>query len=610
MEHVFSELKTNPFSVKTPENLTSEELVDLFVPYAEYGNLQLSGHQFLHGHRGSGKSMMLKMMTPDAQILTRDCSFWQLPFYGAYLSIKATEVNSAEYSRIESEPSGFILSEHVLVTKLLSALFMSINTHCLAHISDDVAEQKIKIFADKVLLKRLAYVGWTETELPLTLDETPLAPIIEIFDTLQATTVSYIKRRAFSKDYQPYTGPLLGFQDVLQPVIKGLRDVGVLPNCPVFFLLDDADNLTLQQTKVLNTWVSYRNTDLVSLKISTQMGYKTYSTSSGIRIEAPHDYSEINFTSVYTGSLKENFPKLIEKIVERRLKRFGFGGITPSEFFPVDTSQEEAIKKISAELKTAWENKTTGGFRASDDAYRSARPEYIRRLSGKSKQGSKYKYAGFEQLIHLSSGIIRFFLEPAARMFADQLKQNDGRPIKFITPSIQDDEIRKQSDELLIAKFDEIKGDAQNDPDITSDLGNVDRLKNLIQGLGSLFQAHIMNETLSQRRIFSFILSDSPSPALEDILRMGIKFGYLYEDTTGNKTGMGRTKLYVLSRRLAPAFKLDPMGFSGYLSLKSDLLLEISERPNKFVNRLRKHGITEVVEEPRQMTLLGDADNA
>lgn len=603
-----SELKVNPFSVKTPENLSSEELVDLFVPYPEYDNLQLSGHQFLHGHRGSGKSMMLKMMTPGAQCLTRACSLQELPFYGAYLSIKATEVNSAEYTRIEGEPSGFILSEHVLVTKILSSLFVSIANHHTIFSENGELNSRLSNFATSVLFKRLEYVGW-DARRHIKDNETSLSSIIDIFDALQAETVGYIKRRAFSKEYFPYSGSLLGFQDVLLPVIRALRENQILPNCPVFFLLDDADNLTLQQTKVLNTWVSYRSTDVVSLKISTQMGYKTFATSSGIKIEAPHDYSEINFTSVYTGSLKENYPKLVEQIVEKRLRRFGFGNINPAEFFPVDINQEEEIRNISNEIKERWNISETGGYRASDDAYRFARPEYIRRLSGVSKQGARYKYAGFEQLVHISSGIIRFFLEPAARMFADQVKANNGNPVSYISAIIQDDEIRQQSDELLISKFDEIKGEAEHDPEIRKDLGNIDKLKNLIQGLGSLFQAYIMDETASQRRIFSFVLSDSPSKELEEILKMGVRFGYIYEDATGNKTGMGRTKLYVLSRRLAPAFKLDPMGFSNYLSLKNLFLLEISENPNKFVNRLRKYGPEKILAESPQLSLLGEIDH-
>ena len=55
-------LKKNPFTVSTPERLSAQDIVDLFVPYPEFGNLESSGHQFLNGHRGSGKSMMLRML--------------------------------------------------------------------------------------------------------------------------------------------------------------------------------------------------------------------------------------------------------------------------------------------------------------------------------------------------------------------------------------------------------------------------------------------------------------------------------------------------------------------------------------------------------------------
>ncbi len=609
-KEIFSELKANPFSVKTPENLTAEEIVNLFVPYPEYENLQVSGHQFLNGHRGSGKSMMLRMMTPDAQCLTRSCGFKELPYYGAYLSIKATEINSVEYARLEDEPSGFVLSEHVLVTKLLSALFVSVSEQYFSDSDKDELLENIQNFTNAVLYKRLRYVGWEDTIQTVKggggAGGKPINDIIDLFDMIQAETSKYVKRRAFSKEYYPYGGALLGFQDVLLPVVRYLRDYKILPDCPVFFLLDDADNLTLQQTKVLNTWVSYRSTDVVSLKISTQMGYKTLRASSGISIEAPHDYSEINFTSVYTGSVKENFPALVSQIVTKRLQRIGLDNVKPEDFFPIDIVQEEEIRKIANEIKDKWRVSSKGGFRAGDDAYRFARPEYIRRLSGGAKQGSQYKYAGFEQLVHISSGIVRFFLEPAARMYADQVKKNQGDPVVFIHPAIQDDEIRKQSDGLLIHRFDELKVDANQDADLPGNLRSIERLRNLIQGIGSLFQSHIMDETASQRRVFSFVLSNSPPPLLDDILKMGVRFGYFYEDTVGKKSGMGRDKLYVLTRRLAPAFKLDPMGFSNYLSLTSEFLLDICERPNSFVSRLRKYGRGHVLNESgQQLSLLG-----
>ena len=35
-------------------------------------------------------------------------------------------------------------------------------------------------------------------------------------------------------------------------------------------------------------------------------------------------------------------------------------------------------------------------------------------------QRSTYSYSGFDQLVHISSGLVRYFLEPAAVMFDEQ----------------------------------------------------------------------------------------------------------------------------------------------------------------------------------------------
>lgn len=593
------ELKINPFAVKTPENLSPSELVDLFVPYPEYENLQISGHQFLNGHRGSGKSMMLRMMSPSCQRLALNVEFLNdLPYIGVYLSIKATEINLPEYERLKDELSGFVMSEHVLVTKLLSALFVSLQECFMEWPTASIDVKSLKKFSKEIFVKRLSYVGWSGDvewiEGNGTVSEY-LTSFIDVFDEIQAETTAYIKRRSFSKEYVAFEGPLMGFQDVLLAIIKGLSKYEIMPERPVYFLLDDADNLTEQQTEILNTWVSYRSTDIVSLKISTQMNYKTKRTSSGLAIEAPHDYSDINFTSVYTGSVKENYPKLIGDIVKRRLDQFGLVEVSPELFFPEDKEQASEIQRISEEIRQGWASAEKGGYRAGDDVYRYARPEYIRRLSeGTTKQGYRYRYSGFEQLVHISSGIIRFFLEPAARMYADQLKINEGQPVSFIHPSIQDDEIRKQSDELLIDQFQSLQDDVhkENGPEAVR---KIEQLRNIVNALGSLFQAHIMDENQTQRRVFSFTISDNPPREVEEILRMGVRFGYFYEDVIGKKSGMGRERLYVLTRRLAPAFKLDPVGFSNYLPVTSGFLLDVAANPARFINRLRKEGAEKAV---------------
>lgn len=594
-----SEISLNPFAVKTPENLTGVELVELFVPYPEFENLQVGGHQFLDGHRGSGKSMMLRMMSPDSQILYRNCGLSDLPYFGVYLSIKATELNAPEYKRLEDEVAGTIIAEHVLTTKLLSALFVSVNANCVNRIKTEKLENELRQVICQTLFNKLKYAGWdgplAESSAPeLANSEGILKYVINLIDNIHNASVQYIKRRSFVSASQPYQGVLLGFQDVLLPVSQALSSSRVIPPKPVYFLLDDADNLTEQQTQILNTWVSYRATDSISLKISTQLNYKTYKTTSGVKIEAPHDFSKINFTSVHTGSSKERYPQLIEEIVKKRLIKYAIPNTDPHSFFPVDEKQEQAIRDIAEEIKNRWEPGKSG-YRPGDDAYRFARPEYIRRLSAnQAKQGNRYNYAGFEQLVHISSGIIRFFLEPAARMFTEQQMKNRQMEVTGIIPSIQDQELRKQADQLLLQEFDELEREIENDGNQNLPvLNDAVRLRNLICALGALFKAHIMDESATQRRVFSFTISGSKiSDDLLTILKLGITHGYLYLDSIGTKNGLGREKLYVLTRRLAPAFSLDPVGFSAHLSIKSDLLLEMSKNPQLYINRLRKNGVS------------------
>ncbi len=603
-----TELSANPFAVPTPENLTADEVFELFVPYPEFENLQVGGHQFLHGHRGSGKSMMFRMMSPDSQMKWLGCDFSNLPYFGVYLSIKTTELNNPEYLRLESEIAGSILSEHVLATKFLSVFFSAVNKYCLENISNNKLDAKLQELINITLFNKLKYAGWDEIKNPLITSNLQTSKqiieyVINIIDQIHASSVQYIKRRSFSTEIQAYQGVLLGFQDVLLPVIKEISHAGILPkNARVFFLLDDADNLNKQQTQILNTWVSYRTTDTISLKISTQLNYKTYKTTSGIRIEAPHDFSSINFTAVQTGSVKERYPELVRKIVIKRLEKYGTPNTNPESFFPSDLEQVEAIQLIAKEKVNSWQPGKSG-YRPEDDAYRTARPEFIRRLSGSSKQTSTYKYAGFHQLIHVSSGIIRFFLEPAARMFTEQLRKNaDGKFLLEISPTIQDQELRKQADQLLLHEFESL----ENEVDPSIKVNEVVQLRNLINGIGAIFKAHIMDEMASQRRVFAFTISERmPSKELKNVLKLGVVQGYFYEGSIGSKSGLGREMLYVLTRRLAPAFSLDPIGFSGYISLKSSLLEEMCEDPKKWVNRLKVKGTQAIENDPQQSFLDG-----
>jgi hypothetical protein len=224
-------------------------------------------------------------------------------------------------------------------------------------------------------------------------------------------------------------------------------------------LIDDAYMLSPTQAAVLNSWVATRTSARVSLKISTQPGYGTYYTTSGTTVDTPHDFSEVNISTIYTGSQKNKYRERVTDIVKRRLKLAGIE-VSPLDFFPEDIAQEVALRKISEEYRA--ENRAgggRGGCRPSDDVVRYARPDYIKSLAGAHKASHSYSYAGFDQLVHLSSGIIRFFLEPAHRMFSEAVPKYSGKPIKGIPPGIQSDVARSEAAKFLFDDLERIEKD-------------------------------------------------------------------------------------------------------------------------------------------------------
>ena len=603
-----SNLQSNPFFFKTPENMTPQEVVDLYVEFSNSSKiLQDSGHTFIHGHRGCGKSMLFRYASPECQTLKLNKPIKDLPYYGVYLSIKTTELNILEMNRLQNQISGHILSEHFLVVYLAVKTLQSVSVN----LSDEIDEnhlEELKVYCREVISNRLKNAGWSEFPdfAQLLSAEAVLESFIRIFDEILTIAAQYTKKLSYTMGMVPFTGILLGFQDLLLPLIKGLKKLSFMPNGPIYLFIDDADNLSDQQKEVLNTWVSYRTNADLALKIATQLNYKTYSTVNGQRIESIHDYSEVTISNIYTGRAKDNYPQWVEKVVNKRLELAGIDS-DAKRFFPYDSKQEEKIKTIAEEIKAKWKPGESG-FRAGDDAYRYARPEYIKSLGGQSKNTHTYIYAGFEQLVHISSGIVRFFLDPASKMISEMKGSDNDQTITQVTPKIQNDVLRTAADELMHLEFDKLsatieKDETRHPPGTSLKLRD---LRNLIIVLGSVFYQYLIDSTRSERRYFSFFVSSEPTSEVISVIKLGIQYGYFYESFVGTKEGRGRTPLYVMTRRLAPYFKLDPVGFAGHKSFTNDFLLKAIENPKSILNKIREGGVDLdqlVAEENHQKTL-------
>lgn len=311
----------------------------------------------------------------------------------------------------------------------------------------------------------------------------------------------------------------------------------------------------------------------MSLKISTQYNYKTYYTINGATIDTPHDYIELDIATVYTEgnrTVKSTYHRRIHDIVEKRLKLYEINQ-SVEDFFPVDIAQEEKIKAIENSYIAKFDKGEGFGYNRTDDARRYARPDYIKSLGGTSKSSYTYSYAGFDQLVNISSGVVRYFLQQAHTMFAQQQALlKEGEDVSFISDSIQNAVVRDMANKALFNELEAytVEGDEQAYPK-----EDIQKLSNLIQGLGALFRKNLLSDK-KERRVFSVAISDEPSEEVERIFEIGLQLGYFHKSTIGRKNtgGIGRLRLYVLNRRLAPVWNLDPNGFAGYLFLKNYVL--------------------------------------
>ena len=573
---------TTPFSVKSPERLKPAEVVAQFVDHEAYLKLIPPEHTLIQGPRGTGKSMLFRYMSPAARCLANNCHVSKLPFIGIIVPVKQANVQMPEMELLTG-PVARMIAENLLVTMLaiqVCRAFEEVIDFVTG--SDESFDSWINILVSHVT-KHVADAGYgIGNSEDLSTNKEKLEYVVNCLTKVELTSQDYLDSLVFCKELPAYGKRLLNYQLFLFPLFRKLSETSSNKEQTFYVLVDDADWLREEQTKVLNTWISFRTTNVVSFKAACQLDYKTFLTSGTRRIESPHDFCRVNLSTIYTHGA---YALWVKTVVEKRLAACGIK-CTADEFFPDDIKQTERLRTIQQEIESA---KWVGPIseRRRDDVYRYARPELIRRLGGSSKQTSTYLYCGFTQLVDISNATIRFFLEAASEMYARQQQNSQDKVVMAILPSIQNEVVRSHANELLHANFDEIVRDYSVEGRGESLIKRVRQVKNLVDVMGAAFYASLVHPSRSERRVLSFALQTDPDDELQEILRLAVSLNYFSESTLGKKEGFGRTRRYVLNRRISPYFNLDPSGFSGYFWVTSDFLRRAVDEPVKARDELR-----------------------
>jgi hypothetical protein len=577
---------TNPFVVESPEKLRPEQIVELFIGrFTRLDVVRQRRHTFAWGSRGSGKSMTLRYLEPQCQALVHDGDIGGFlkgtePFIAVYCPCKEGQMNKTELGLLDKS-SLVILSEHMLNLIIADRLVDCLRRQFPCGF---FSQEELSAFAQATanLFDRASIASSVnDANRSVGVEERPLDWLQELFAAESRRVGAFLRSNALQGGGATYGGATSGYHDFLLPMMKAVQGLRSISSVPIFLLLDDADRLTEDQQMIVNTWIANRDQATVCLKVSAQReGYRTFLTRDGGLVEQPHDYSEVDFDELYTRS-KSDYAERLRLIAERRLALSGVGATDIAAFLPPDPTETELLDRFKKETAEEWRRVSMPG-RQSDFVNRYATARLFQHLRATKKRKS---YAGFENMMHLSSGIVRDFLEPCYLMFSACVSQAEApESVQCIPPAVQNDVLFRYCEEFLVQKVDDIRRGLPPEK-----WTQVERLYTLVQSLGRLFYERLHDPEAREARLFSFTVRGSVDEDVDEVLRLGITHRYFQLRTYSTKEGGGRERWYILNRRLCPVFKLDPTGFEGRISLTPNLLRLACEDPEKFVRmRLKK----------------------
>ena len=551
----------NPFELVTASKLSAAEAIDLWCDDNRLDRVRGGESCFINGNRGTGKSMLFRVLQRDCQELLFPDG--KLEFLSVYFAVRDSDLMIEEFALMQAHRQKSALSESHLILLVVRQLLVELLKTPDA-VPEDIRDQFQQLLMDRIVTA-YEFSEVTCPEVSSDEFEPMIKRLIELLDLESSRLVNHVLRQLYEAE-TGYSGPLFFFDGFLGPITDFLMNG---TGCRLFILIDDADDLPCSHTVVLNSWIARRRRSVV-FKVSTMYGYKTFETRSGSKIQQPHDFIQYDIASRFLEYDSEDYVDLVRRICIKRLKQAGVesdtgGGVDPESFFPRDCAQDARMDALRASLTATYERKFSGRS-VRDNVYRHLTSEYMKELN-RHRSLRSYCYAGFRTLAVLSAGLVRDFIICAQHMYDDASRDNENNQVLSIPPSIQNRVVRDYADSILFEVEDARKKRSGTDADWKA-------IANLIKGLGATFKGKMLSSD-SERRVFSFAFQSRPNADVERLLELAISEGYLVGGFISKKEGIGRRRLYVLTRRVGPAFSLDVSAYSGYLSLEPSAIEEV-----------------------------------
>lgn len=594
----------NPFSVIVADDLELSDPNDvnrirsLFIArFTDLPTIRKHFNTILEGQRGTGKTMILKHLSFEIQITEwiednrpiEDFLTSAEGFIGVYVKLRQNAFDKPEYKSISDVANRNRIFEHRIVLELIDSTLDTMKSVYEHFVPDTQQFRRVR--------RRLSELLDADT-----LEE--CANIQELIEGAQDCIKflsgkvdrhlgSIIPGRTPS-DFSPH----LTLSTQFVPLINLFR-ISIRASVPFFMMLDDFDVLEPFQQEALFSVAAARQTSIVCFKFGIMvLGNKTITSGPGRTFRSGDDYDWINLDWT-EGGLHTNYSKSIREIAEARLREAGL---------PMDIStllpEWEHGAVIREEVETKMREEWEAGRRtqsASEQISKYGNARYFQTLR---QRKIPYRYAGYDNILAVSSGITRQFLE-ACKMIFDRARDDGWEPgTKGISPEIQDEAIREYSTQM-VRHLTSTAGDLQNllseDTEVTSK-----HMLTLIDSLCDLFYAKLHLPNHGAPEVISIAVKGNLDDNLEakTILDVAFRESILHRFTNGYKpktAGGPRLPTYMLNRRLGPRRDLCILRMQGREELDpDDILLAAQTRGDFFAKHRPSDG------DPSQLDLQTD----
>lgn len=546
----------NPCSMVTANDMEPDEILTLFV--GEYTNfLTIKKHfdTLIEGQRGTGKTMVLRYLGFGTQLKEWIEKKNRLPeefinnpnnYVGIYCRLEQGVFDKSDLKNIENDERRERLFEHRLCL------------HCFA--CEDGILDTLKI-VNSIRPVQPNDLRRLNALLAVLLQEKRIEECIDLEETI-CFTKDTINTRIIEEDMHLGSlspggiptafNPYLTMSGQVVPFLQFIKSVFKLP-CPFFFMLDDFDVLSASQQMCVFRTASARKLETVCFKYGIMsLGKKTNMAGTSRTYRAGDDYDPVSLDWTDEG-LQGDYRRAAETIILRRLIATEWPTRDTSALFATWEHGRTIRGELRKEMFDEWQRLPSKAKPKTAQNYwtKYGNARYFQKLSSLK---TNHRYAGFGEIIDISSGIYRQLLEICAGIIDKALASGwTPKSPSPISSETQNETIREYSDTMLNT-LSQTAGDTTElltgDVSITSK-----HLVTLIESLSDLFYFRLHSKS-REPEIFCISIKDDidANPFAKSILDVAVRESILHRRGSGypSKTRGPRLPTYILNRRLAP----------------------------------------------------------